>query len=157
MLGDGDPMNDQSAHGSLAMALLAAGDRSNVAAAAVVTTMPYHEASFDPALSEILKAINFSMFCSLAMVQFNSYKETMAKELYFCKECLDVAFCEDCCPILKKWKRSDNMSSKWGRFQGSAEMTFSKAQSCSPKLAFKEPTEAKLMPSPHIAHPSSLQ
>lgn len=53
--------------------------------AAVVTTMPYHEASFDPALSEILKAINFSMSCSLAMVQFNSYKETMAKELYFAK------------------------------------------------------------------------
>jgi hypothetical protein len=85
MLGDGDPMNDQSAHDSLAMALLAAGDRSHVAAAAVVTTMPYYEASFDPALSKVLKAINFSMFCSLAVVQFNSYKETMAKELYFAK------------------------------------------------------------------------
>jgi hypothetical protein len=59
MLGDGDPMNDQSAHDSLAMALLAAGDRSNVAAAAVVTTMPYHEASFDPALSEITESYQF--------------------------------------------------------------------------------------------------
>lgn len=95
MLGDEDPMNDQSAYASLTEALLAAGARSNAA----VVLMPY-EASGDPVLSKALKAINFSTYWScdgLCDTQFHSYKE-----LYFCEECPDVCFCEDCFPILKK-------------------------------------------------------
>ena len=56
-------MNGQSAYGSVAMALLAAGARSNVATAAAVAMMPY-EASFNPVPLKAPKAIGPSTFSS---------------------------------------------------------------------------------------------
>jgi tetratricopeptide (TPR) repeat protein len=104
MLGDKDPMNDQSAYGSLATALFAAGDRSNAVAAAAVTLKPL-EASSDPTSFKALQAINFTTYWLCdgpCKTQFNSYKEPLYNELYFCEDCLAACFCEECFPILKK-------------------------------------------------------
>ena len=93
MLTDTYDMNDIRAYALLANLLMAAGNKPAALEALAVILKP-------------LEAIGFQAYyypcdgpCN---TQFHYYKEPLYKELYFCEDCINTCFCEDCFPIAKK-------------------------------------------------------
>jgi hypothetical protein len=103
MLGDNDPLNDVDAYILLVDTLIAAGDVENARAAASVVFMP-ESVSSNPELVESLKAINFAAKryrCNGPCTSLNFCSKENYSEMYFCLECRDTTFCEDCVVIAK--------------------------------------------------------
>ena len=104
MLGDDDPLNDVDAYHMLVDTLIAAGDVENARAAAAIVFMP-KSVSSNPELVENLKAINFVAKyyqCDGPCTSPNFCSKESYNEMYFCLECRDTNFCEDCVVIAKK-------------------------------------------------------
>jgi hypothetical protein len=117
LLGDEDPLNDIDAYAQLVKVLLAAGDVRNASAAAAVVLIP--ESTTSDSDLRAPESINFSQNfyrCNgLCTAQFRTYKIEY-KELHFCQECIDVCFCEECFPLIKKGELPYRMCSPDHKF-----------------------------------------
>ena len=104
LVNSADNLNDSRGYARLANILLAAGYRSRAVEALAVMLKPW-EAVSNPKLLDALNTTNFKVSYECdgpCHTQFHRYKDPPFKELYFCEECIDTCFCEDCYLIVKR-------------------------------------------------------
>jgi tetratricopeptide (TPR) repeat protein len=104
-LSGGDSMKHIYAYSQLIKALMAAGNITAAVEGLAVVLKPL-EAISNPELVKSFESIGFEAShyrcggpCN---TQFHVYKELYYKELYFCENCINTCFCEDCFPIAKR-------------------------------------------------------